>query len=683
MLYAGTSVAAGTATAVAVAVGPDTEAARAARAAGTGRRPSGVETRLRRLTSRTVPVALGAGLGVVGAGLVKGRPISQTLTTGVGLAVAAVPEGLPLVATVAQLASSRRLSARGALIRNHATIEALGRVDVLCADKTGTLTSGRIEVRSVSDGRREEPLDALDARGRRVVAAALRATSEATGTGHVAHPTDRAVIDGAAAVGVGRQLGSPGWRRRSELPFEPTRGYHAVLGSGTDGLTVTVKGAPEVVLPRCTRHRRATTSNALTPRGRRQVAEHVDRLARQGYRVLAVAERPARSTADLEDERVSDLELVGLLAMADPVRPSAADAVKGLGAAGVQVVMVTGDHPSTAEAIAAELGLWDGKAVLTGPELDGLSDAELETCVEDVAVFARVSPGQKVRIVEALQRRGRVVAMTGDGANDAAAIQLADVGVAIGPRATNAAKEAADVVVTDDDIETLIHAILEGRAMWASVRDAVSVLVGGNLGEIGFTLGSELLSRGGSPLNARQLLLVNLLTDLVPAMALAMRPPSGVDPATLATEGPEASLGTALNRDVLARGTVTAAAGGVALAAARLTGLGRSRAGTIALVSIVGSQLGQTLLAGWRNPLVVGSALASAGALGAVVQTPGVSHFFGCRPLGPVGWGIGASAAVGSSLAAPLVHRLLDEIQGPASALPAHSGAAPDAATAR
>ncbi len=349
--------------------------------------------------------------------------------------------------------------------------------------------------------------------------------------------------------------------------------------------------------------------------------------------VLAVAERPARSARDLDDARVARLELVGLLAMADPVRPSAAAAVAGLRSAGVEVVMVTGDHPSTAESIAAELGLLQGKGLLSGPEVDALPDEELAARVEDVAVFARVSPMQKVRIVEALQSRGRTVAMTGDGANDAAAIQLADVGVALGTRATNAAKEAADVVVTNDDIETLIHAILEGRAMWASVRDAVSVLVGGNLGEIGFTLLSELLSPRGSPLNARQLLLVNLLTDLVPAMALAMRPPRGADPSTLAREGPEASLGTALTRDVAVRGAVTAAAGGVGWTAAALTGATRSRAGTVALVSLVGSQLGQTLLAGWRDPLVVVSSLASAGTLGAVVQTPGVSRFFGCRPL--------------------------------------------------
>lgn len=670
MLYAGTGIAAGEVAGVVVAVGQDTEMGRSARApADAPRRPSGVESRLRGLTSRTVPLALGAGAAVVGAGLVRGRRVSDTLATGVGLAVAAVPEGLPIVATVAQLASSRRLSARHALVRHHATVEALGRIDVLCADKTGTLTTGRISVGCVSDGQHDEALggpdgpegpEVLSPLGRQILAAGVRATAEAGVTGHVPHPTDRAVLEAASAAGIPADAGATDWQTCGELPFEPSRGYHAVLGTTGDGLLLTVKGAPEVVLPRCTRRRGARGSAPLAKQTREQIARHVDELGRRGYRVLAVAERRAETAGSLEDGRVRRLELIGLLAMADPVRASAAEAVTGLRAAGVDVVMVTGDHPSTAEAIAVELGLLNGGGILTGPALDDLTDDELQDRVDGIGVFARVSPAQKVRIVQALQRRGRTVAMTGDGANDAAAIQLADVGVAIGRHATNAAKEAADMVVTNDDIETLIDAILEGRAMWASVRDAVAVLVGGNLGEIGFTLLSEMLSRNGSPLNARQLLLVNLLTDLVPAMALAVRPPSGADPQTLAREGPEASLGASLTRDVVLRGAVTAAAGGAGWGAARLTGATRHRAGTVALVSIVGSQLGQTLVAGRRNPLVVGSSVASAAALAGVVQTPGLSHFFGCRPLGPIGWGIGAASAAGSSLVAPVAQRLFD-----------------------
>ena len=662
MLYAGTAVAAGEATALVVATGDTTEVGRSRQRAEGRRRPSGVEARLRRLTVQTVPAALGAGAAIVGGGLLRGRPLSDTLGTGVGLAVAAVPEGLPLVATVAQLAAARRLSRRNALVRHASSTEALGRVDVLCADKTGTLTTGRIHLHSVSDGAANQPLEDLDPFGRAVLAAALRAGPQHADGEHVAHPTDRAVIDGARQAGVDESAGAEGWRPRVELPFEPGRGFHAVLGQVRGGHHLAVKGAPEVILPRCDTWRRPDGPVPLDEAAWKQVQAAVGDLARRGYRVLAVAERSSSGRGQVRDERVTRLELVGLLALGDPVRATAAAAVDGLRAAGVAVLMVTGDHPSTAESIAAELGLLDGKDVLTGADLDAMSDDELGARVDSVSVFARVSPTQKVRIVRALQRAGHVVAMTGDGANDAAAIRLADVGFALGRRATNAAKEAADVVVTDDRIETIIDAIIEGRAMWASVRDAVAVLVGGNLGEIAFTLGTGLLAPGGSPLNARQLLLINLFTDLVPAMALAVRPPHGADPDTLAREGPDASLGTALTRDVLVRGAVTAAAGGIGWYGGRATGVTRSRAGTVALVSIVGSQLGQTLAAGWRSPLVVGSTLASGAALAAVVQTPGVSHFFGCRPLGPLGWAIAGATATGSTLAAPVAQRLLDAV---------------------
>jgi len=263
-----------------------------------------------------------------------------------------------------------------------------------------------------------------------------------------------------------------------------------------------------------------------------------------------------------------------------------------------------------------------------------------------------------VRIVAALRRTGRVVAVTGDGANDAPAIRLADVGVALGLRGTNAAKEAADVVVTDDRIETIIDAIVEGRAMWSSVRDAIAMLLGGNLGEIAFTVGTGLALPGGSPLSARQLLLVNVFTDMVPSLALAVREPSSATPDALLREGPDASLGSALTRDIMVRGGLTAGAGLAAWTAGRMTGITPRRASTTALVGIVGAQLGQTLVAGWRSPLVVAASVGSAAALAGVIQTPGLSQFFGCTPLGPVGWCAGLASAAAESAGAPLAARL-------------------------
>jgi cation-transporting ATPase I len=657
MVYAGTAVAAGSGLGVVVATGAATESGRSAAGGAGPPPPRGVQARLHRLTRRTVPVSVLAGAALLGAGALRGRPLRATIGEGVGLAVAAVPEGLPIVATVAQLGAARRLSRRGALVRNTATVEALGRVDVLCFDKTGTLTEGRLAVERVVAGHGPEPVDALSHEGRAVLAAGLRASPLPRGDQLLPHPTDQAVVAAAARAAVDTGTGEGGWELVADVPFEPARGYHAALGRTADGLRVVVKGAPEVVLPRCAAWRDDGGTRPLDDTTRRGLAVAVERYGRSGHRVLAVAERVASGTGPLTDERVAGLTFRGLLAMADPVRPTAAAAVAAVRRAGVDVVMVTGDHPSTSEAIAAELGVLDARRVVTGPELDGLGDAELAVLLPEVSVFARVTPEHKARIVAALQGSGHVVAVTGDGANDAPAIRRADVGVALGVRATSAAREAADVVVADDRIETIIDAIIEGRALWASVRDAVAMLLGGNLGEIAFTLGAGVFSRSGSPLNARQLLLVNLLTDILPAMALALRRPPHATPERLLREGPDASLGSALYRDVAIRAAATALSATGGLAFGRVTGT-RRHASTVALVALVGSQLGQTAVAGWRSPLVVGSTVVSGLVLTGIVQTPGLSHFFGCTPLGPVGWAGGVSAAAAGTGGATVLTRV-------------------------
>jgi cation-transporting ATPase I len=271
--------------------------------------------------------------------------------------------------------------------------------------------------------------------------------------------------------------------------------------------------------------------------------------------------------------------------------------------------------------------------------------------------------------------------MTGDGANDAPAIRLADVGIALGERSTSAARDAADLVVLDDRIETLVDAVAEGRSMWTSVRDAVALLVGGNLGEIAFTVGASLLG-GQSPLSARQLLLLNLLTDVAPAMAIAVQPPAQRSFAELLEEGPDRSLGAALNRAILWRAACTGAAATGAWAAGRMTGTA-GRARTVGLVALVGSQLGQTLVVGRPRPATVAALVGSAGVMVGVVQTPGVSQLFGCRPLGPSGWAIAGTAAALSTAASVAVPRIaaglgLDplperlELVGPESAADGH-----------
>ena len=657
MLFEGTAIAAGRVTAVAVAVGDETEARRGALVNKRDAVRGGVERRLRSLIQLTGPVALGAGVSLVAAGLLRGRKLEDLVGSSVSLAVASVPEGLPLLATAAQLAAAERLAKRGALVRNARSIEALGRVDVLCVDKTGTLTEGRIELVEVGDGEVMQNLPELDAATLPVLAAALRASAEPGGRSF--DPTEQALYRASERLDVRPEYACPGFRRAIETSFEAGRGYHATVGNCEAGLVLDVKGAPEVVLRRCTGVRRVGARQPLDAETSAALERHAASLAARGLRVLAVAERIVPQGDSLDPRRLVGLTFLGFLAFSDPVRLSARAAVKELSQAGVRVVMITGDHPGTAEAIAREVGLVGSLQAVTGLELADIDDEALDRRVRGVSVFARVTPPQKVRIVRALQRAGRVVAMVGDGANDAPAIRLANVGIAVGEQSTTAARAAADIILTDARLETLVDAVLEGRAMWAAVRDAVSILVGGNLGEIGFTLGAGLID-GRPPLNARQLLLVNLLTDVAPAMAIALRPPPPLSVQNLAHEGPEASLGQLLNRQIAMRAGLTALGASSAWGIARFTGT-RVRANTVGLVALVGTQLGQTLMSGRMSRPVVVTGLASAAVLAVIVQTPGLSHAFGCRPLGLIGWStaIGASTAVtvGSVVVPDLVAR--------------------------
>lgn len=664
MLYEDTTVVTGSVRAVVVATGAATQVARSLALAGPPPR-TGVELRLEELTRRLQPGALTVAAGTGLVGLLRRWPGTEVAGTAVSLAIASVPEGLPFVATAGQLAGARRLAASGAVVRNPRTVEALGRVDVLCVDKTGTLTEGRVAVTALSDGAAEHPVGDLDDTSRLVLAAAALASDQPGTNGRRLadlDDADRALHAAVATTGLDPVTTVGGWEQLDDLPFEASRGVHAVLGAQDGGRRVLVKGAPETLLDACTTWRRPDGTVAFDAARRAEVDAHLEELARRGHRLLAVATGDAgRRQAEVDEPDLEELELLGLVVLADPVRPTAAAAVRGIADAGVRTVMVTGDHPETAASIADQLGLDTRAQVLTGTEVEALDDDQLAARLAETSVVARVTPAHKQRVVQVLQDAGHVVAMTGDGANDAAAIRLAQVGVALGERSSGAAREAADIVVTDDRVETLIDAIAEGRALWGSIREALSVLVGGNLGEIGFTAFASAFSRS-APLHPRQFLLVNLFTDLAPAVAIAVRPPEDTTAATLLREGPDRSLGASLRRDIAIRGTATALGAAGAWSAARLTGT-PARAGTVGLAALVGTQLGQTLLAGgWRRPstlvTVAGSAVVFVGA----VQTPIVSRFFGSRPLGPLGWSqaltASAVATVGSEVAARAAARL-------------------------
>lgn len=633
MVFEGATVVAGHGRAVVVNTGDDTEAGRAAHLASRTPPAAGVQARLRELTGHVMPLTLAGGAAVTAVSLLRGTPVREAVRGGLTVAVAAVPEGLPLTATVAQLAAARRLTAHGMLARTPRTLEALGRMDTLCFDKTGTLTENRLRVVRVAADGDIHPPDAPEAAT--VLRTAARTCPRDTDDrGRHAHATDAAIIEAAPE--------DLRWTARDALPFEASRGYASATGEDAEGTRLlVVKGAPEVVLPACRGDEATATDTART-------------LASEGLRVLAVAVR--RLDHDESEEALDrpldepGLDIVGFVALADTPRSDAAALVSGLQKAGVRPVMLTGDHPETARAVAVTLGWPKDMGVVTGDDLAALDRGERAEHVRDCGVVARVAPEQKLQVIEALREAGRVVGMVGDGSNDAAAIRAADIGVGIGAHGSAAARNAADLVIVDDALAVLLEAIAEGRALWHSVADALSVLIGGNAGEIGFSLFGTLLS-GSSPLSTRQLLLVNLLTDMFPAMAVAVTPQEsdsrpgvgrvGTAPVGLAT------LGAPLMRQIRRRGVVTALGACAAWLIGTVTPGSARRTSTMALCGVVGAQLTQTAAGRWHSPLVMLTVIGSAVALVALVQTPGVSQFFGCTPLGPLAWaGVASAIAV-------------------------------------
>ncbi|MFH0517589.1 HAD-IC family P-type ATPase [Streptomyces sp. M41] len=663
MVFEGTTVVAGEARAVVVDTGDRTEASRAVALAARTPPSAGVQARLRELTDKALPLTLAGGAGVTALSLLRGTPIRQAVSGGVAVAVAAVPEGLPLVATVAQLAAARRLSRRGVLVRAPRTLEALGRMDTICFDKTGTLTENRLRLVRVTDagGTIRKP---AEPEGDATLRSAARACPQFNGgSERPVHATDEAVLDAAPD--------DPDWSQAEGLPFEAGRGYAAAVGRAQDDdvAVLVVKGAPETVLPACVDLPESVTEAAHT-------------LAADGLRVLAVARRPLAATdqaSDALEQPLEELEFTGLLALADVPRETSTALVQGLRDAGVRPVMLTGDHPQTARAIAAELGWPEDTGVVTGDELASADREARARMLSDMGVVARVAPEQKLQVVEALRDAGRVVGMVGDGANDAAAIRAADIGVGINARGSAAARNAADLVLTDGDLTVLVEAVAEGRALWHSVADAIAILIGGNAGEVGFGLLGTLLS-GAAPLSTRQMLLVNLFTDLFPAMAVAVTPyepetaePESAAPGQAGAEG-TAPLGTSLLgapliRKIRHRALTTTLGATAAWLIGRFTPGTARRSTTMALCAVVGTQLAQTLADRKGSPLVRVTALGSAAVLVALVETPGISHLFGCTPLGPFAWaGVAASIAlaVAGQRALPHLERTVSRY------LPAH-----------
>ncbi|WP_102418637.1 cation-translocating P-type ATPase [Mycobacterium sp. 4858] len=627
MLYAGTTVVAGTAVAVVTAVGSRSEMRRALAMAPRKLQEIGLQRQLRHITRRALPFSVASG-GLVGLlSVARGTGLREAVSSAVTLIVAAIPEGLPLVATLAQLAAARRLTGESVLIRNPHSVEALARLDVVCFDKTGTLSENRLKVKAVHPMKGQTPGAVLDA---------ALSTSYARHTHRVDHATDDA-IQRAAGDPALRGDGSEPQRltRDAFLPFQSGRPFAAALV----GTRLTIKGSPEVL------------ASALL-HDDHPLTQQVDEMAAKGLRVLAVAERQlsadeaAAAAADpdrLEALCSSGLTPIGLLGLADTPRAAAPGLLKELAARDIGVRLITGDHPATAAVIAQELGLdVTADQVITGADWEALSADGRAAAAASRVVFARMTPEHKIDVVQTLERAGLVTAMVGDGVNDAAAIRAASVGIGVAARGSDAARTAADVVLLDERIEALLDALDEGEQLWRRVQSAVSMLLGGNLGEVCFALLTTILT-GRSVLNARQMLLVNMLTDALPAAALAVSPQTG----TADVDRDEAAMWRAIG----IRGAATTIGATAGWTMARVTGP-PGRAATVALVALVGAQLTQTLVDS-RAPLVVLTSVGSLGVLAVVISTPGLSQLFGCTPLDPLAWGQGLlAAATASSLSA-------------------------------
>ncbi|HLL75165.1 MAG TPA: cation-translocating P-type ATPase [Pyrinomonadaceae bacterium] len=546
MAYAGTAVTYGRGRALVVATGMATEFGKIARMleeVETAKTP--LQQNLDRVGKALARAAFAVVLVIVLLGLFRGQPFVEMLIFGVALAVAVVPEALPAVVTISLALGVKRMVKRNALVRRLPAVETLGSTSVICSDKTGTLTRDEMTARRLHVGGRTvevagtgyEPVGAFSSGGSRVepdetllllLRAAVLASdarverSDADDKWEVkGDPTEGALVVAAAKAGLDKQELDRQFPRVHEIPFTAETKRMTTLHETPEGMTAYAKGAPEVIVGSCSRVLAEGGEETLDDARRSEVLEAARLMAGDALRVLAVAyKRDAAPGREVEQ----GLTLLGLVGMIDPPRPEARAAVRECEEAGIRVVMITGDHPLTARAVAGELGLSKRGRVVTGPELEEMSDEELEREAATVEVCARVSPAHKLRVVTALQNLGQVVAMTGDGVNDAPALKKADIGIAMGITGTDVSKEAAAMTLTDDNFASIVAAVEEGRGIFSNIKKYLMYLLSSNVGEIGLMAGATLAGLP-LPLSAVQILYVNLATDGLPALALAVDPP--------------------------------------------------------------------------------------------------------------------------------------------------------------
>ncbi len=522
MVFSGCSITYGTATAVVTGTGMHTEMGKIAGLLdGESETQTPLQKKLAQLGKYLGILALAACAVIFVIGLLNGIDVLEIFMTAVSLAVSAIPEGLPAIVTIVLAIGVQRMVKKNALIRRLPAVESLGSASVICSDKTGTLTQNRMTLTKVwLDGsdKLEDVSSQNSETARRLLCYGTLCCDGSVvfqpdgKEQHIGDPTETSIIVAAHKNGMAQEQLNQSYPRLAEIPFDSDRKLMTSVNKIEGKNVVIVKGAFDMMAPRCVK-------------GDIEAAKRMnEQMSKDALRVLAVGykeieEIPASPTSE---ELENGLTLMGLVGMIDPPRPEAKAAVATCRKAGIKPVMITGDHVVTASAIAKELGIMQkNDRAITGAELDAMTDEQLDKEVENISVYARVSPENKIRIVKAWQRKGQVVSMTGDGVNDAPALKAADIGCAMGITGTDVAKGAADMTLTDDNFATIVDAVREGRGIYANIRKVVGFLLGTNIGEV-FTVFFAMLLWHKTPLLSMQLLWINLVTDSLPAIALGM-----------------------------------------------------------------------------------------------------------------------------------------------------------------
>lgn len=521
MVFSGCSITYGTATAVVTAIGMDTEMGKIANLLDNeGQDQTPLQLKLAQLGKYLGILALAACAIIFVVGLSNGIPAIEIFMTAVSLAVSAIPEGLPAIVTIVLSIGVQRLAKKNAIIRRLPAVETLGSASVICSDKTGTLTQNCMTlIKGWVDGM-SGPEDISEQNSENIRELLKLGTLCCDGSvifhgmeeQHIGDPTETAIVLAAHKNGMPKDQLNEIYPRLAEIPFDSDRKLMTTVNRMDGKNIVIVKGAFDVMAARCVK-------------GDLEFAKQMtESMSENALRVLAIAYKEIEAVPNdpAPEELENGLTLIGLVGMIDPPRPEAKEAVALCRKAGIKPVMITGDHVVTASAIARELGiLEEGDLAITGPELDAMTDSELDEQVEHISVYARVSPENKIRIVKAWQKKEQIVSMTGDGVNDAPALKAADIGCAMGITGTDVAKGAADMTLTDDNFATIVEAVREGRGIYANIRKVVGFLLGTNIGEVILVFVAMLLWHK-SPLMSMQLLWVNLVTDSLPAIALGM-----------------------------------------------------------------------------------------------------------------------------------------------------------------